>query len=238
MPQISVSGVTVNVVRKDIKNLHLGVYPPEGRVRVAAPLRVNDEAVRLAVISKLAWIRRQQNRFQSQERQSAREYVFRESHYYFGQRYLLNIIEHKGPAQVVVRNHTSIDLYVPKGADISKREQILIAWYRNELKALIPPMIEKWEKIIDVKVADWGVRKMKTKWGSCNIGAGRIWLNLELAKKPVQCLEYIIVHEMLHLLERHHNDRFIELMDRFMPQWKLYRDELNRSPLCHETWKY
>jgi len=238
MPQISVSGLTVNVVRKDIKNLHLGVYPPEGRVRVAAPLRVDDEAVRLAVISKLAWIRRQQNRFQFQERQSAREYVFRESHYYFGQRYLMNIIEQKGPARVVVRNQTTIDLYIPKGADISKREQILIAWYRKELKALIPPMIEKWEKIIDVKVADWGVRKMKTKWGSCNIEAGRIWLNLELAKKPVQCLEYIIVHEMLHLLERHHNDRFIELMDRFMPQWKLYRDELNRSPLCHETWKY
>ena len=158
MPQISVSGLTVNVVRKDIKNLHLGVYPPEGRVRVAAPLRVDDEAVRLAVISKLAWIRRQQNRFQFQERQSAREYVFRESHYYFGQRYLMNIIEQKGPARVVVRNQTTIDLYIPKGADISKREQILIAWYRKELKALIPPMIEKWEKIIDVKVADWGVR--------------------------------------------------------------------------------
>ena len=238
MHQISVAGLTIDVVRKSIKNLHLGVYPPEGRVRVAAPLRVDDEAVRLAVISKLAWIKRQQKRFQTQERQSAREYVSRESHYYFGNRYLLNIIEHKGRSRVEVHNQTIIDLFVPKGADKSKREQILSTWYRKELKALIPPLIEKWEAVMGVKVADWGVKKMKTKWGSCNIEASRIWLNLELAKKPVQCLEYIIVHEMVHLLEPHHNDRFIELMDRFMPQWQLYRDELNRAPLCHETWRY
>lgn len=236
MHKIIVAGLDVNVVRKDIKNLHLGVYPPEGRVRVAAPLLMDDEAVRMAIISKLSWIKRQQRQFQLQERQSAREYIFRESHYYFGHRYLLNV--HEGTSRVIVRNKTTIDLYAPKGSDTSKRERILYAWYRRELKALIPSMIEKWEAIIGVKVAGWGVKKMKTKWGSSNIEARRIWLNLELAKKPVQCLEYMIVHELTHLLERHHNDRFQDLMDRFMPQWQLYRDELNRMPLSHEKWSY
>jgi hypothetical protein len=236
--KIIVSGITVNVVRKDIKNLHLGVYPPDGRVRVAAPLLVDDEAVRLKVVSKLSWIKRQQSRFKAQERQSAREYIFRESHYYFGRRYLLNIIEHEGFPRVVVRNKINIDLYVPKGTDTQKREQILLAWYRRELKALIPSLIEKWEAIVGVKVSEWGVKKMKTKWGSCNRDAQRIWLNLELAKKNVQCLEYIIVHEMVHILEKHHDDHFKELMDRYLPQWEFYRDELNRAPLGHYTWAY
>ncbi|HII75797.1 MAG TPA: M48 family metallopeptidase [Methanolinea sp.] len=238
MHQILVRGLKVDVVRKDIKNLHLGVYPPEGRVRVAAPLRVNDEAIRLAVISKLPWIKRQQNRFLSQERQSEREYVYRENHYFFGQRYLLNVIEHAGQSRVEIQNKTRIDLYVPPGSDALKREQVLLAWYRRELKALIPPLITKWKGIIGVTVEDWGVRKMKTKWGSCNINARRIWLNLELAKKPVECLEYVVVHEMVHLLERNHNDRYKQLMDQFMPQWRQNRDILNQSPLSHEAWTY
>ncbi|HLQ25479.1 MAG TPA: SprT family zinc-dependent metalloprotease [Acidiferrobacterales bacterium] len=238
MHQISVGGLVVDIVRKNIKNLHLGVYPPEGRVRVAAPLRVNDEAVRLAVISKLAWIKRQRSRFKLQERQSAREYVSRESHYYLGRRYLLNVIEHDGHASVEVRNKTFLDLYVPKRADTLKREQALLSWYRKELKVMARPMFEKWEAIVGVEVANWGVKRMKTKWGSCNSDARRIWLNLELIKKPAQCLEYIVVHEMVHLLERHHNDRFTGLMDKFMPRWRLHRDELNRVPLAHETWSY
>lgn len=238
MHQILVRGLKVDVVRKDIKNLHLGVYPPEGRVRVAAPLRVNDEAIRLAVISKLPWIKRQQNRFLSQERQSEREYVYRESHYFFGQRYLLNVIEHAGPSRVEIQNKTRIDLYVPPGSDALKREQVLLAWYRRELKALIPSLIKKWEEIIGVTVEDWGVKKMKTKWGSCNINERRIWLNLELAKKPVECLEYVVVHEMVHLLERNHTDRFKQMMDQFMPQWRQNRDMLNQAPLNHETWTY
>lgn len=238
MHQILVRELKVEVVRKDIKNLHLGVYPPEGRVRVAAPLLVDDEAIRLAVISKLTWIKRQQNRFLAQERQSEREYIYRESHYFLGHHYLLNVIEHKGPSRVEITNKTRIDLYVPIGSDASKREQVLLEWYRRELKALIPSLIEKWEGPLGVTVDDWGVKKMKTKWGSCNIKARRIWLNLELAKKPAQCLEYVVVHEMVHLLERNHTDRFRELMDRFMPQWRLYRDELNQAPLSHETWSY
>jgi predicted metal-dependent hydrolase len=238
MHRISVSGLQVDVVRKDIKNLHLGVYPPEGRVRVAAPLRVGDEAVRLAVIEKLPWIRRQQAQFRAQERQSPRDYTYRETHYFLGNRYLLNVIEHTGPSRVKVHNKAQIDLYAPVGSDTEKREQIMLEWYRKELKALIPPLIAKWQERLGVTVESWGVKKMKTKWGSCNIEARRIWLNLELAKKPVQCLEYVVVHEMVHLLERNHTDRFRELMDQFMPQWRHHRDLLNQAPLSHETWLY
>ncbi|MDK2834555.1 MAG: hypothetical protein PWP63_1642 [Methanolobus sp.] len=238
MHQINVNGIVVDVVRKNIKNLHLGVYPPEGKVRVAAPLRVDDEAVRLAVISKFSWIRRQQGKFHTQERQSAREYVSRESHYYLGRRYLLNIVYHNGPGKVVVRNKRMIDLFVREDVDEAQREKILMEWYRKELKKLIPPLIEKWEQIIGVKVNAWGIKRMKTKWGSCNPEAGRVWLNLELIKKSSHCLEYILVHEMVHLLERKHNDHFKDLMDSAMPHWRLYRDELNRMPLAHESWTY
>jgi predicted metal-dependent hydrolase len=235
---ISVSGIKVEVIRKDIKNLHVGVYPPEGRVRVAAPLPMDDDAVRLAVVSKLAWIKKQRSHFQAQPRQSKREFVARESHYVFGRRYLLNIIEHDGLARVEVRRSRRLDLYVPYGADLKQRERVLVEWYRKELKRKIPSIIEKWQAIIGVQVADWRVKRMKTKWGSCNREAKRIWLNLELAKKPIECLEYIVVHEMVHLLERHHNERFASLMDASMPLWRHYRDELNRTPLSHETWVY
>ncbi|MBN2394575.1 MAG: M48 family metallopeptidase [Anaerolineae bacterium] len=238
MHQITVSDITVDVVRKDIKNLHLAVYPPEGRVRVAAPLLIDDEAVRLAVISKLAWIKRQQAHFQSQDRQSAREYINRESHYYWGDRYLLNVIYHDAPPEVVVRNAHTLDLFVREGSDTAQRERVLQEWYRQQLKAAIPPLIAKWEPRLDVHVAEWYVKRMKTKWGTCTAEARRIWLNLELVKKPPQCLEYIVVHEMVHLLERHHNDRFVAYMDKFMPQWRLARDLLNAAPLAHETWEY
>jgi predicted metal-dependent hydrolase len=236
--QISVNGINVEVVRKDIKNLHIGVYPPEGRVRVAAPFLIDDDAVRLAVISKLSWIKRQKAHFREQPRQSKREYIRRESHYFLGRRYLLNIREHNSSARVEIRNSNRLDLFVPHGADAARRERVLLTWYRKELKARIPQLIEKWEAVLGVQVDDWGVKRMKTKWGSCSIEARRIWLNLELAKKPVQCLEYIVVHEMAHLLERHHNDRFMELMDAFMPSWQLYRDELNHTTLSHEKWSY
>ena len=235
--QITVSGLTVEVVRKAIKNLHLGVYPPHGRVRVAAPLAVSDEAVRLAVIGKLAWIKRQQAKFEAQPRQSRREMVRGESHYFLGQRYRLRVIEHHAAGKVVLRN-ASIDLYVRPETSADQREQVLHRWYRKQLKALVPPLLEKWQLVLGVDVVDWGIKKMKTKWGACTIDARRIWINLELAKKPVQCLEYIIVHELVHLLERHHNDRFQKLMDQFMPQWRIHREELNRGPLGYENWDY
>ena len=236
--RIEVSGITVEVVRKDIKNLHLGVYPPDGRVRVAAPLLVDDEAVRLAVISRLKWVRRKQGEFNRQDRQSLRELITGESHYFEGRRYRLDLIEHDGRPSVRLANNTTMRLRVPPGSDRDKREEVLHRWYRRQLRKRVPALIAKWEPRVGVTVAQWGVRRMKTRWGSCNADARRIWLNLELAKKPPLCLEYILVHEMAHLIERRHNERFRELMDAAMPRWRLHRDELNAAPLAHEDWRY
>ena len=236
--QITVNDITVEVVRKAIKNLHLGVYPPHGRVRVAAPLAVSDEAVRLAVIGKLAWIKRQQAKFEAQPRQSRREMVSGESHYFLGQRYRLRVIEHHGAGKwYCVTKPPWIFMYGQGPAPINAN-RCCIGGIVKQLKALVPSLLEKWQLVLGVQVADWGIKKMKTKWGACTIDARRIWINLELAKKPVQCLEYIVVHELVHLLERHHNDRFQKLMDQFMPQWRLHREELNRGPLGYENWDY
>lgn len=233
---ITVGGIAVEVVRKDIKNLHLGVYPPHGRVRVAAPLVVSDEAVRLAVIGKLGWIKHQKAKFAAQPRQSQREMVSGESHYFMGRRYRLRVYEQDAPARVAVRGIASLDLFVRPGTSAEKREAILQRWYRGQLMVLVPPLLERWQAQLGVAVAVWGIKKMKTKWGGCNVDARRVWLNLELAKKSPQCLEYVIVHELLHLLERKHNEHFLSLLDKFLPQWRLHRDALNKSPLGHECW--
>lgn len=233
-----ISGINVEVVRKDIKNLHLGVYPPSGRVRVAAPLIITDEAVRLAVIDKLGWIKRQKIKFAEQPRQSQREMVNGESHYFMGKRYRLRVHEIDAPARVALRGLGSIDLFVRPNTDSDQREIILLRWHREQLKTIIPPILEKWQSALKVQVADWGVKKMKTKWGSCNTVARRVWFNLELAKKPVHCIEYIVLHELVHLLERHHNEQFSKLMDSYMPQWRLCRDTLNSGVLGYEEWRY
>ena len=236
--QITVSDLVVDVVRKPIKNLHLGVYPPNGRVRVAAPLSVNDEAVRLAIISRLGWIHRQREKFDAQPRQSQREMVRGESHYSLGQRYRLEIMPSSGAAKVKIKNKSVLQLYIRPESSDAQRERALQNWYREQLKILIPPLLEKWQAILGVEVADWGVKKMKTKWGTCNVSAGRVWINLELAKKPASCLEYIIVHELTHLLERNHNDRFVAILDAHLPQWRQHRALLNAAPLAHEDWLY
>lgn len=238
MHQITISDLVIEVDRKSIKNLHLSVNPPDGRVRIAAPLNIDDDAVRLFAISKLAWIRKQQRKFEGQARQSEREFVSGESHYFKGERYLLNVIYRKGNPKVEIRNKTHIDLYVRENSTRLQRQRVLTEWYRKQLKGKIPNLIIKWQEIIGVEVLDWGVKQMKTRWGTCNIEEKRIWLNLELAKKPDLCLEYILVHEMVHLLERKHNDCFVALMDQFMPNWRLHRDELNQFPLRHERWGY
>jgi predicted metal-dependent hydrolase len=238
MHQIEVDGLTVSVVRKNIKNLHLAVYPPDGHVRVAVPLLVDDEAVRLAVITRHAWIRKQQEKFSQQERQTRREYVSGESHYFLGARYRLNVIQQDGLSRVVIRNKKFIDFFVRPGSTIEQRHRMMNSWYRTYLRETIASLIAKWEPKMGVNVAEWGIKQMKTKWGTCNIEAQRIWLNLELAKKSPRCLEYIVVHEMVHLLERLHNDRFRALMNQYYPQWQLIRDELNREPLAHEDWDY
>lgn len=233
---ITVSGLTVEVVRKPIKNLHLGVYPPQGRVRVAAPLAVDDEAVRLAVVGKLGWIKRQRAKFQAQPRQSQRRMVSGESHYFLGRRYRLRVHETTGALRVALRGKTTMDMFVRTDTTVERREQVLQDFYRAELKRLVPELLEKWQPKLGVEAHAWGIKRMKTKWGTCSIEAKRIWLNLELAKKPVQCLEYILLHELAHLYERHHNERFISLLDQHLPQWKLLREQLNSSLLADEHW--
>ena len=236
--RISVSGIPVEVVRKDIKNLLLGVYPPMGRVRVAAPLVVNDEAVRLAVIDKLSWIKRQRAQFSKQPRQSEREMVNGESHYFMGRRYRLRVHEVDGPSRVALRGVASLDLYVRPGTSARRREAVLLGWHRASLRTAITELLARWQPVLGVRAEQWGIKKMKTKWGSCNVTARRIWLNLELAKKPVKCLEYIVVHELVHLLERNHTERFTALMDEFLPNWRVCREVLNSGVLGYDVWEY
>jgi predicted metal-dependent hydrolase len=238
MRQITVSNITIDVVRKDIENLHLAVYPPTGRVRIATPLSVNDEAVRLFAISKLGWIKKHRKNFANQARQTKREYVSGESHYVEGHRYLLNVIYRNATPKVVIRNKKYIDLYVRLNSTVEQRERVMTKWYRQRLKESIPTLIVKWQAIIGVEVSGWEVKQMKTKWGTCRREVKRIRLNLELAKKPLHCLEYIVVHELIHLLECHHNERFIALLDRFMPLWRLYQTELNQQVLSYNDWNY
>jgi predicted metal-dependent hydrolase len=226
--KLVVGDLEIELIKKNIKNIHLVVLPPDGRVRVSVPKKQDAEALRLFIVSKLSWIKKQQVKFQKQKRQPAREYVSGESHYFLGERFLLNVIyTNKGKQGVELRNRTYLDLFVRESSTKEQRQKVMKEWYRRELKALIPPLIEKWEPLIGVKVNSWGVKLMKTRWGSCNITAGRIWLNLDLAKKNPACLEYIVVHEMVHLLERLHNANFVAYMDKFLPNWRSIRAELN-----------
>lgn len=235
---ITVSGIDIQVVRKDIKNLHLGVYPPNGFVRVAVPEHVSDDNVRLAVISKLSWIKRQQQEFNDQPRQSERVYVSGECHYFFGKRYRLELIERAGKHEVRQLKSGKLKMFVRPATSIESKEKLLNTWYREELKKVIPELLDKWQPIVGKEVDDWGVKKMKTKWGSCNIEQRRIWLNLELAKKPSESLEYILVHELVHLYERHHSEGFKNLLEQFLPNWRASQKALNKSPLAHEKWQY
>ncbi len=231
-----VSGLRVSVLRKPIKNLHLGVYPPDGRVRVAAPLAVSDAAVRVAVIGRLRWIKRHRATFERQARESDREMVSGESHYLRGRRYRLLVVEANGPSKVETRAHGTLLLHARSGSTKEDRERLLDRWYREQLRHLVQQLLEKWEPVLGVEVGDWGIKKMKTKWGSCNAKARRIWLNVELVKKPPACLEYVVVHELAHLLAQNHGPRFLALMDHHLPSWRRRRTELNAAPLAKETW--
>lgn len=237
MQEIQLGDITVEVTQKDIKNVHLSVYPPFGQVKIAAPNRMDLDTIRIYAISKLSWIRKQQAKIKAQKREAPRAYLTKESHYYLGKRYLLKVIEHHSSPLVKLK-HNTIELYIRPETNTAKRKEILDNWYRTQLKELVPKTILKWEKEMKVKVNEFGIKKMKTKWGTCNIAAQRIWLNLELAKKPISCLEYIIIHEMTHLLERNHNNRFVALMNQFMPNWKEVKEELNRLPVSHTEWGY
>lgn len=237
MQQIQLGDIAIEVEQKDIKNVHLSVYPPVGRVRIAAPLRMDLDTIRLFAISKLSWIKKQQTRFRNQEREAPREFLTRESHYYLGKRYLLKVVTSDTTPTVVLK-HSTIELHIRPDSTQEQKQVLLQQWYRGQLKKIIPDIISKWEEIMQVQVVEFGIKKMKTKWGTCNQAAKRIWVNLELAKKPLECIEYLVVHEMVHLLERSHNSRFIAYMDKFIPQWRHRREELNRLPVSHTDWKY
>ena len=228
--KLTVGDEEIDVFRKRIKHIHLVIYPPDGRLRISAPLRVDDATLSVFVLSKTNWIRKQRANLltsQSQRIQPELQYVSGENHFYRGQSYLLNIIHQKSRCQVDLGDSRNIDVYINEHANKDQRRKVLTEWYRDQLKQLIPPLIEKWQPVIDVEVKEWGVKKMKTRWGTCNISAQRIWLNLELIKKPTSCLEYVVVHEMVHLLERYHNARFKAYMDRFIPNWREIKSALN-----------
>jgi len=231
--QIQVLDLTIDVVKKDIQNMHLAVYPPTGRIRIASPFNLKDEAIRLFAISKIRWIKKHQKNFYDQLREAPREYITGESHYFDGKRYLLKVVERNGKHEIKIKNKTYLELYVSSKATIEAREKVFNEWYRNHLKEIFPALINKWEEKIDVSCEDWNIKKMKTKWGSCNIGKRKILINLELAKKPKHCLEYVIVHELIHFLERNHNDNFKSYLDKFMPNWRVYKRELNELPVAY-----
>ena len=234
--QVQVGEISVDVELKGIKNVHLSVYPPTGRVRISAPQHMSIESVRVFAISKLDWIRRHQHEFRSQEREAPREYVDRESHYLWGRRLLLHVCEEDRSATVVLKPNWII-LTVSPAANVATKEAIMAKWYRSQVKAAVPEIVAKWAPILNVRVERFFVRKMRTKWGSCNGRAHTIRLNTELAMKPKDCLEYVVVHEMAHLVEPTHNARFTAVMDQLMPQWRSLRDRLNSLPIHHPDWK-
>lgn len=237
METIRLGELVIDVELKDIRNIHLSVYPPNGKVRISAPSRMNLETIRAFAISKLRWIKKQQEKLQKQERETPREYLTRESHYFLGERYLLRVFEEESSPKITLKKK-EIRMVIRPGSTPEKKQEILDEWYRAELKRIIPPLIEVWEGRIGVSAHEYGIKKMRTKWGTCNPVAKRIWLNLELAKKPLECIEYIVVHELIHLLEPSHNERFSTLLQSHLPKWKFYRDELNRLPFSHLDWRY
>jgi predicted metal-dependent hydrolase len=235
--ELLLGDLAVEVIHKDIKNLHLSVHPPEGRVRVAAPRHLSLDAIRAFAIGKLPWIRQQQRKLQEQEREAPREFLHRESHYVWGQRCLLDVVEQDAAPSVDWRHHR-LTLIVRSGLAPERRADVLEAWYRAQVREVVEPMKAEWERRIGVHAGRLFVQRMKTRWGSCNPVTQTIRLNTDLAKKPRECLEYILVHELVHLLERTHNARFVALMDRFLPGWTHRRDLLNSLPVRHVDWVY
>jgi len=233
--QIKLDDIAVDVVLKDIKNMHLSVYPPTGRVRISAPKRMSMDAIRVFAISKLGWIRKQQAKLTQQERETPRQYVDRESHYVWGKRYLLAVSESEERPSIEL-NHSRMLLRVRPRTGRDKRRSIVEGWYREQLKKAVPPLLARWQPLLGVRVERFYVRRMKTKWGSCNPLKGSIRLNTDLAKKPPECLEYVVVHELAHMLERTHNAGFVAVMDRFLPQWRMRREQLDRLPVREEEW--
>lgn len=238
MPVMQIGTLRLQINRKAIKNLHISVLPPDGKVRVSAPEHMTETAIRMAVASRFRWIRKQQQDFATQPRQSEREMVSGECHYLWGRKYRLFVIERQGRHEVKIAGNNKLQLYVQPGTSNENKELVLIDFYRHELKRQVAKLLPEWQDRTDVSPTFWGIKKMKTFWGTCNTTTKRVWLNLELVKKPPECLEYILVHELVHLLERHHNERFRLHMDRLIPNWRERRDLLNKMPLAFERWEW
>lgn len=235
--EIQLGSVVATLVFKDIKNVHLSVYPPLGHIRISAPLRMSVDSVRAYAVTKLPWIKKQQQKLQSQERETLREYTNRESHYLWGKRLLLKVHETDG-RQIVVAHPRHLDLYVHTESSREQRAVLVEDFYRDQIKKVIPEYFIHWEQVLGVQIKGVFVQRMKTRWGSCNWRSRHVRLNTELAKKPIECLEYIIVHEMAHLIEPTHNANFIAILDSFLPKWRFHKEELNRLPVRHENWIY
>jgi len=233
---IRLGEITITVTRKDIKHVHLSVHPPGGRVTLVAPIRTRPEVARAYATSRLGWIRDQQARLRAQAREAPRRYATRESHSVWGKRYLLTVVEREQKPSVTM-DHRRITLSVRPGSDRARREAVMHAWHKALLHAEVPRLIRQWEPRLRVKVTAYFLQRMKTKWGSCNHAARHIRLNTELAKKPKDLLEYVIVHEMLHLIAPTHSERFITLMTKHYPSWREARAELNELPLAEQAWR-
>lgn len=227
MKIIRISDISAEVEWKNIKNVHLTIYPPDARIHVSAPMMMQEDAIRLFLLSKSSWIKKRVIQIVEQNRQSPREYVSGESHYFKGKRYRLKVVYHNAPPKVIIKGNDFIELYVKEGASIERRAEVLREWYRTEFKQLLPILIAKWEEIIGVKVNKWEVKQMKTLWGSCNHRTHNILFNLELIKKPLRCIEYVVVHELLHIKIRLHNEEYKALLTIHFPNWQQLKEELN-----------
>jgi predicted metal-dependent hydrolase len=236
--RLAISGINVDVVRKEIKNLHLAVYPPDGRVRVSAPETMPIEVVRAAVVTRLAWVKRQRARIANAPRQSTREMVTGESHYFLGQRYRLRVIEHAAPPEIMINGKTTLVLKCRASAADTTRLRALDAWYREELAPLIPPLLNQWSERLEVEGVTWKLRHMRTRWATVNTNTRAITLNPEIAKQPLESLELLIVHELVHLLVKNHGENFSKKMSKYLPDWRQRQSRLNSALIAHEDWKF
>ncbi len=224
--QIEVSGIPIEIIKKNIKNIHLSVLPPDGKVRVSAPTTVSDESLEMFVRTKIGWIRKQQEKFENQPRQSERQYVSGETLYLWGKQYFLQV-EYSYKGNSLMLDGDKAILTVRKESTVKQRENFVNEWYRERLKSEIERLLPKWETITGLKCSSWQTKYMTTRWGTCNTQTRKIWLNLQLAKKPVECLEYVILHELAHTKVKNHGADFIAIMDKYMPYWRETKKKLN-----------
>lgn len=230
--RLHLAGIDIEVVHKSIKNLHIGVYPPDGRVRVAAPPSMSSDAVRVAVLTKLPWIEKRRRDFQKQPRENTRAYVSGETHWHLGRPLRLRVeTVTQGRLGIRVEGNDALRMRLRPDATFDDRERMVLKWYREELRIRGRDAVERWAKTLDVPKPEFGIKRMRTKWGSCNPDTGRVWFNLSLAKKPLQAIEYVALHEMAHFISRRHDDAFIAVLDHMMPSWRKVRSELNSLPL-------